>query len=57
MQDQTVAEGIVDLAFRDEARRFIAENYPANLRDKQLSEDALNKDDYLAWHKILAKQG
>lgn len=46
-----------DLAFRDEARRFIAENYPANLRDKQLSEDALSKDDYLAWHKILAKKG
>ena len=24
-----------DLAFRDEVRAFIAENYPAGLRDKQ----------------------
>ena len=46
-----------DLAFRDEVRRFIAENYPAQLHDKRLSEDAFEKDDYLAWHRILAKQG
>ncbi len=46
-----------DLAFREEVRSFIAENYPANLRDKQLSEDSLAKEDYLAWHKILAKKG
>ena len=46
-----------DVAFRDEVRRFIADNYPANLHEKRQSEDAWGKDDYLAWHKILAKQG
>ena len=46
-----------DLAFRDEARTFIAENYPAQLRDRQASEASLRKEDYLAWHRILAKKG
>jgi alkylation response protein AidB-like acyl-CoA dehydrogenase len=45
-----------DIAFRDEVRAFIAENYPAELRGKGGRED-LSKEDYLAWHKILAKQG
>ena len=46
-----------DLAFRDEVRAFIAENYPAGLHEKQTSEDALSKEDYLSWHKVLAKKG
>jgi len=45
-----------DIAFRDEVRAFIAENCPAELRGKGGRED-LSKEDYLAWHKILAKQG
>jgi alkylation response protein AidB-like acyl-CoA dehydrogenase len=46
-----------DLAFRDEVRAFIAQNYPAGLHEKQTSEDALTKEDYLSWHKVLAKKG
>ena len=46
-----------DNAFREEVRAFIAENYPAELRAKQASEDALSKEDYLSWHRILAKKG
>jgi hypothetical protein len=46
-----------DNAFREEARAFIAQNYPAALREKQASEDALTKEDYFSWHRILAKQG
>ncbi|HEY2482475.1 MAG TPA: acyl-CoA dehydrogenase family protein [Caulobacteraceae bacterium] len=46
-----------DLAFREEARAFIAESYPPALREKQKSEDALSKEDYFSWHRILAKKG
>src|SRR5258708_40242467 len=46
-----------DLTFRSEARTFIAENYPKALREKQKSEDALTKEDYFSWHRILAKKG
>ena len=46
-----------DVAFREEVRAFIAENYPANLRGKQEEGDDLSKDDMLSWHKILAKKG
>jgi alkylation response protein AidB-like acyl-CoA dehydrogenase len=45
-----------DLAFRDEVRTFIAENYPKELRGKGGRED-LSKEDYLSWHRILAKKG
>ncbi len=46
-----------DLAFRDEVRAFIAENYPAQLRGKQDEGDELTKEDFLSWHKVLAKKG
>ena len=46
-----------DLAFRDEVRTFIAENYPASLRGKQDEGDELTKQDFLSWHKVLAKKG
>ena len=46
-----------DLAFRDEVRAFIAENYPASLRGKQDEGDELAKADFLSWHKVLAKKG
>ena len=46
-----------DLAFRDEVRAFIAENYPASLRGKQDEGDELTKADFLSWHKVLAKKG
>ena len=46
-----------DLAFRDEVRAFIAESYPASLRGKQDEGDELAKEDFLSWHKVLAKKG
>ncbi|MGH6991924.1 MAG: acyl-CoA dehydrogenase family protein, partial [Caulobacteraceae bacterium] len=46
-----------DLAFREEARAFLAENYPKALREKQGGEAALTREDYFSWHRILAKKG
>ena len=44
-------------AFRAEVRAFIAQNYPADLRAAQDSGRPLTKDEYLSWHKVLAKKG
>jgi hypothetical protein len=46
-----------DIAFREEARRFIAENYPKALRGKQDEGEELAKEDFLSWHRVLAKKG
>ncbi len=46
-----------EIAFRDEVRAFIAESYPESLRGKQDEGDELDRDDYLSWHRILAKKG
>ena len=46
-----------DLAFRDEVRAFIAANYPASLRGKQEEGEELAKQDFLAWHRVLAAKG
>lgn len=46
-----------DLAFQQEARTFIAENYPAGLRAKQDRGEELTKEDFLSWHKILYRKG
>ena len=46
-----------DAAFREEARTFIAQNYPKELREKQDRGEELTKEDYLSWHRILAKKG
>jgi alkylation response protein AidB-like acyl-CoA dehydrogenase len=45
-----------EVAFRDEVRSFINDNYPKYLHERE-SRDALSRDDFLAWHKILAKRG
>ncbi len=45
-----------EIAFRDEVRTFIKENYPAHLRDIE-SRDQMKREDFLAWHKILGKKG
>ena len=45
-----------EVAFRNEVRTFIDENYPKHLKGKVLRED-LSKEDFLAWHKILGKKG
>ena len=46
-----------DVAFREEVRSFIAENYPADLRGKQDEGDELEKEDFLSWHRVLARKG
>ena len=46
-----------DTAFRKEVHTFIAENYPAALRAKQQNEEALTKEDYFSWHRVLARRG
>lgn len=46
-----------DLAFQQEVRTFIAENYPQRLRGKQDEGEELSKEDFLSWHKVLAKKG
>jgi hypothetical protein len=45
-----------EIAFRDEVRAFIAANYPPHLHELE-SRDQMGRDDYLAWHRILAKRG
>ncbi|MGH6911665.1 MAG: acyl-CoA dehydrogenase family protein, partial [Phenylobacterium sp.] len=44
-------------AFRAEVRAFIKDNYPADLRAAQDAGGQLTKEQYLAWHKVLAKKG
>jgi alkylation response protein AidB-like acyl-CoA dehydrogenase len=46
-----------DLAFQAEVRTFLAESYPAALRDKQARGEAFAKEDYTTWHRILAAKG
>jgi alkylation response protein AidB-like acyl-CoA dehydrogenase len=46
-----------DLAFRDTVRGFLEQNLPADLQQKVRKHLRMNKDDYVRWHRILAKQG
>jgi len=46
-----------DLAFRDEVRTFIADNYPEGLKAKSEEGEELSKADFLGWHKVLAAKG
>lgn len=43
------------VAFREEVRSFIADNYPQHLKGKSLH--SFEKEDYLSWHRTLAKKG
>jgi alkylation response protein AidB-like acyl-CoA dehydrogenase len=46
-----------EIAFQKEVRSFIGENYPENLRSVQDEGHDLSKEDFLSWHRILAKKG
>ncbi len=46
-----------EIAFRDEVRGWLAENVPADLRQKVLDYEELGKADLVRWHQILAKKG
>ncbi|MEL6829324.1 MAG: acyl-CoA dehydrogenase family protein [Pseudomonadota bacterium] len=45
-----------EVAFRNEVRTFIEENYPESLKGIGLRED-LDREQMLAWHKVLGKKG
>jgi alkylation response protein AidB-like acyl-CoA dehydrogenase len=45
-----------EIAFRDEVRTFIRDNYPKELMGLGNRED-LTREQFLAWHKILGKKG
>ncbi|MEP2829365.1 acyl-CoA dehydrogenase family protein [Parvibaculum sp.] len=44
-----------EMAFRDEVREFIANNYPDELRGARRGE--MSKEDILKWHRVLYKKG
>ena len=46
-----------EIAFQQEVRAFIAKNYPENLRSVQDEGHDLSKEDFLSWHRTLAKKG
>jgi alkylation response protein AidB-like acyl-CoA dehydrogenase len=46
-----------DEAFRAEVKDFIAKELPEDVRQKVLSGQQVQKDDYMRWHKALAKRG
>ena len=46
-----------EIAFRDEVRAFVAEAYPPEVRAKQKAGEHLGREDYLSWHRALAKKG
>ncbi len=45
-----------ELAFREEVRAFIEENYPKHVSPDGLRDD-LDPEDMVAWHKILGEKG
>lgn len=47
----------VDPAFRALVRAFVDEHLPADLRDREIRGEALSKDDYRRWHRIVARRG
>ncbi|MDX1403084.1 MAG: acyl-CoA dehydrogenase family protein [Woeseiaceae bacterium] len=44
-------------AFRDEVRKFFAEKYPDDIREKQDKGIPLAREDIIRWQKILYEQG
>ena len=46
-----------DLGFQNEVRSFIADNYPADIKNKMDNGIPLSKEDILTWQRILSKKG
>jgi len=46
-----------DLAFRDTVRAFLEANLPTDLQQKVRMHRRLEREDYVRWHRICAKQG
>jgi alkylation response protein AidB-like acyl-CoA dehydrogenase len=46
-----------ELAFQQEVRTFIEENYPKALREAQDKGEEHTKEEFLSWHRVLAEKG
>ena len=46
-----------EAAFRNEVRTWLTANIPPDLKQKVATYQELDRDDLLAWHRILAKKG
>jgi alkylation response protein AidB-like acyl-CoA dehydrogenase len=46
-----------DIAFREQVRAFIRDSYPKELRGKSEDGGVMSQEDFLMWHRIVAKQG
>jgi alkylation response protein AidB-like acyl-CoA dehydrogenase len=52
-----LTENCEDLAFRQEVRRFVRERLPAALREKAFRLRKPDKEELVAWHRLLQAQG
>ena len=52
-----LTESPEDLAFRQQARTFVAEHLPDDIRRKVLGFLRVERDDYVRWQRILAARG
>ena len=46
-----------EAAFRTEVRDWLEASIPPHLREKVVSYAELDREDLLAWHRILARKG
>ena len=46
-----------EIEFRDSVREFFQEKFPADIRERVLSDIPLRKEDYVRWQKLLHEQG
>ncbi|HUH83561.1 MAG TPA: acyl-CoA dehydrogenase family protein [Stellaceae bacterium] len=44
-------------AFREDVRRFVHDNLPADIQDKMLNGKKMGREDFLRWHRTLNKRG
>ena len=45
-----------DLAFRDEVRAFLDNEYPKHIKEKMHNGDELTREEIVEWHKCVAKK-
>jgi alkylation response protein AidB-like acyl-CoA dehydrogenase len=50
-------ESAEDVAFRAEVREFVANNLPADIRERVLGFRRVHREDYVAWQKTLHARG
>ena len=46
-----------ELAFRDEVRAFLKDRLPAEIRQKLIDGEHMDKDDLVLWSRILNEKG